>query len=243
MTAERGLEKVVAIIQARMSSNRLPRKVALDIHGKCLLERVIGQVRRARAVDEIVVATSTASEDEVVELICRRLSVDCFRGALADVRSRYVTVGRDRGATIIVRVTADNPLTEPVFIDALVETLRDDPALRYCVMAKERIPDGSQAEAFRLFALLDTLAWDDADESREHVTPALRRGEEARAVEPPPDFELGDYFVGIDTFEHYLHINRLFSRYGAVDDLLRRLIADVRYERAGAVQEPASRRV
>jgi spore coat polysaccharide biosynthesis protein SpsF (cytidylyltransferase family) len=240
--AEHGPEKVVAIIQARMSSTRLPRKVALDIHGKCLLERVIGQVRRSQTVDEIVVATSTAPEDEVVELICRRLSVDCFRGALADVRSRYVAVGRDRDATIVVRVTADNPLTEPVFIDALVETLREDSALRYCVMAKGRVPDGSQAEAFRLAALIDTLAWDNAEESREHVTPALRRGEKAREVEPPPDLELGDYFVGIDTFENYLHINRLFSRYGGGRDLLKRVIADVRRERAGAGQEAASKR-
>ena len=239
--AERGPERVVAIIQARMGSNRLPRKVALDIHGKCLLERVIGQVRRARTVDEIVVATSTAPEDEVVELICRRLSADCFRGSLADVRSRYVAVGQDRGATIVVRVTADNPLTEPVFIDALVETLRADSALRYCVMAKERIPDGSQAEVFRLLALIDTLSWDDADESREHVTPALRRGEKACAVNPSPDLELGDYFVGIDTFEDYLHINRLFFRYGGGNGLLKRVIADVRRERAGAGQTPASR--
>lgn len=242
MTAERGSEKVVSIIQARMNSNRLPRKVALDIHGMCLLERVIGQVRRARTVDEIVVATSTSADDEIVELICRRLSVDCFRGSLADVRSRFVAVGRKRKAAIVVRVTADNPLTEPVFIDALVETIRRDPAVHYCTMAKERIPDGSQAEAFLLAALIDTLAWDDADYSREHVTPALRSGEAARAVEPPPDFELSDYFVGIDTFEDYLHINRLFSRYGGGDDLLKRLIADVRRERARAGQEPASKR-
>ena len=153
MTAERGPEKAIAIIQARMTSNRLPRKVALDIHGKCLLERVIGQVRRARTVNEIVVATSTSADDEIVELVCRRLSVDFFRGALTDVRSRFVAVGRERKAAIVVRVTADNPLTEPVFIDALVETLRRDPAVHYCTMVKERIPDGSQAEAFRLAAL------------------------------------------------------------------------------------------
>jgi spore coat polysaccharide biosynthesis protein SpsF (cytidylyltransferase family) len=226
--------KVVATIQARMSSSRLPRKVALDIHGKCLLERVIGQVRRARTPDEIVVATSTAPDDEIVERICRRLSVDCYRGSLSDVRSRFVAVGQEHGAAIVVRVTADNPLTEPVFIDALVEVLEGDPAAGYAMMAKNRVPDGSQAEAFRLQALVDTLGWDDADDSREHVTPALKAGPGVRVVEPAADFDLGDCFVGIDTFDHYLHVNRLFARYGEDPDLLRKLIADVRRERVAA---------
>ena len=226
--------KVVAIIQARMSSSRLPRKVALDVHGRCLLERVVAQVRRARTVDEVVVATSTAPDDEIVEQIARRLGVACHRGSLSDVRSRFVAVGRERAADIVVRVTADNPLTEPAFIDALVETLRREPDLRYAIMAKDRVPDGSQAEAFRFAALEATLDWDHDDYSREHVTPALRRSADARSVAPPEGLELDDYFVGIDTFENYLHINRLFARYGDVPDLLRRLIADVRAARAGA---------
>ena len=240
MTAEQGPEKAVAIIQARMSSNRLPGKVALDIHGKCLLERVIGQVRRARTVDEIVVATSTSAEDEIVERICRRLSVDCYRGSLSDVRSRFVVVGRERGAAIVVRATADNPLTEPAFIDAIVGALQNDPTMDYAMMAEDRIPDGSQAEAFRMQALLDTLTWDDADYSREHVTPALRRGRAVRVVEPAAEFDLGDYFVGIDTFDHYLHINRLFDHYGEGADLLKGLIADVRRERAEAGRTSAA---
>jgi spore coat polysaccharide biosynthesis protein SpsF len=227
-------DKVVAIIQARMSSNRLPRKVALDIHGKCLLERVIAQARRARSVDEVVVATSTEPDDEIVEGICRRLSVACHRGSLSDVRSRFVSVGQERGAAIVVRVTADNPLTEPAFIDALVEALKKEPAAAYAMMAKDRVPDGSQAEAFRLEALVETLARDDAEYSREHVTPALKAGRAVRVVEPAADFDLGDYFVGIDTFDHYLHVNRLFARYGEGPDLLKKLIADVRRERAAS---------
>lgn len=240
MTRDQGVGKVVAIIQARMSSSRLPQKVALDIHGKCLLERVVGQVRRARTVDELVVATSTATDDEIVAMICARLSVDCHRGSLSDVRSRFVSVGQEWGAAIIVRVTADNPLTEPEFIDALVGALEREPSIGYAMMAKERTPDGSQAEAFRTQALLDTLSWDDAEYSREHVTPALRGGKSVRVVEPAPELELGDYFVGIDTFENYLHINRLFARYGDEPDLLKRLIADVRRERDGSGRAKAS---
>lgn len=233
MIEDRG-ERAVAIIQARMSSSRLPRKAALDIHGKCLLERVVDQVRRARSVDDVVVATSKAADDEIVELICRRIDVDCFRGSLADVRSRFVAVGSARGAGIVVRVTADNPLTEPVFIDALVDALRRDPARPYAIMRMDLVPNGSQAEAFRLAALVETLAWDESDDSREHVTPALRRAASALHVEPPPELQLSDCFVGVDTFEDYLNVTRLFARYGGGSDVLRRLIADLRRERQAA---------
>jgi spore coat polysaccharide biosynthesis protein SpsF len=232
-------EKVVGIIQARMSSQRLPRKVALDVYGRSLLERVVTQARRARLVDEVVVATSSSADDEIVAGICERLAVPCHRGSLADVRSRFVAVGRERGAGIVVRVTADNPLTEPAYIDLLVAALRESPEARYATMARERIPDGSGSEAFRLEALLDTLGWDDAEASREHVTPGLKSGPHVLVVPPPPELELGGYFVGVDTFDDYRHVNRLFARYGDDPDLLRRLITDVRKERSTALASGA----
>jgi spore coat polysaccharide biosynthesis protein SpsF len=235
-------DRTVAIIQARMSSSRLPRKVVLDIHGKCLLERVIGQVRRASRVDEIIVATSTVADDDIVAGIAARLTIPCFRGSLTDVRSRFVAVAEQFNATIVVRVTADNPLTEPTYIDALVDALHDNAGADYAMMAKERIPDGSGAEAYRAKALQATLTSDESDYSREHVTPALRAGAAVVLVAPSADLELGECFVGIDTFDDYLHINRLFAHYGDRADLLQQLIADVRRERAGGARAPVRAR-
>jgi hypothetical protein len=63
------------------------------------------------------------------------------------------------------------------------------------------------------------------------VTPALRGGDAVRVLAPAPELDLGDYFVGIDTFEHYMHINRLFAQYGDGADLLQKLIADIRRQR------------
>jgi spore coat polysaccharide biosynthesis protein SpsF len=231
--------RVVAVVQARMSSSRLPRKVALDIHGRCLLERVIDQVRRARTVDEIVVATSTADEDEIVEGICGRLSVSCFRGSLTDVRSRFVAVGQARNAAIVVRVTADNPLTEPTFVDAIVQGLVGNPVADYAAMDASRIPEGAGAEGFRLRALLDTLAWDESDHSREHVTPALRASSAGLVLAPDSALELADYRVSVDTFDDYVRINRLFAHYGDCADLLQRAIADVHREREAGLTSKA----
>ena len=226
--AQTGDTRIVAIIQARMSSHRLPRKVALDIHGACLLERVVRQVREAQAVDEIVVATSVSPEDEVVQLICQRLGTICFRGPLDDVRGRMIAAATEKRATHVIRVTADNPLTEPTFIDAIAARLRDDPEADYVAMRRDSIPDGSGAEGFRLQALIDTLTWDDSDYSREHVTPALRRGVNTVELAPPDEFAISGCFVGVDTLDHYLEINRIFARYGGGERILQRLIADLR---------------
>src|SRR6185369_9553805 len=81
------MTKVLAVIQARMSSQRLPGKIVRDVYGKCLLERVVIQTRRMRQADAVVVATSANAEDDVTELVCERLGVECFRGSLDDVRS------------------------------------------------------------------------------------------------------------------------------------------------------------
>lgn len=228
------MEKVVAIIQARMSSSRLPRKVALDICGQPLLERVIRQVQRSTLVNSIVVATSTEQEDDIVELISRRVGVRCFRGSLDDVRSRFVAVGKQEETSMIVRVTADNPLTDPCLLDRLVMTLQHDTTLDYCTINKDRVPIGIRAEAFRYAALLDTIALDDSDYSKEHVTPGVIRLCNVLLIDPEDAYALEDFNLSIDTFEDYLRVNELFATYGSSDDIVQRLIADVQRSRRNA---------
>jgi len=225
------MDKVVAIIQARMSSSRLPRKVALDIYGKPLLERVVDQVKRARLVDSIVVATSIEIDDNIIEMMCQRLCVDCFRGSLNDVRSRFIEVARQQEASIIVRVTADNPLTEPYYIDLLVSKIKEHSYIEYCIMDKESVPDGTSSEVFRTEALLKSVDFDDSEDSREHVTPGIKRMCHIYAFEPEEAYMLHDFFVGVDTFEDYLRINEIFSKNHESSELLKKLIADVKSER------------
>jgi spore coat polysaccharide biosynthesis protein SpsF len=225
------MEKVVTIIQARMSSSRLPHKVALDIYGKPLLERVINQVKRAKLVDSIVVATSTEKDDDIIEITCRRLNIICFRGSLNDVRSRFAEVARQQNASIIVRVTADNPLTEPYYIDLLVENIKKNSNINYCIMGKEYIPGGAMSEVFRREPFLESISFDNSEYSREHVTPAIKKMCHVHTFKPDESYLLGDCFVGVDTFEDYLRINEIFAKYQDAPDILKRLIADIKSER------------
>src|SRR5215467_5606830 len=115
--------RTIAIVQARMGSTRLPGKVMMKIGGRPLLVYLVERISRARTLDGIVVATTTNRRDNIIIEECERRGIPNFRGSELDVLSRYVSAARACEADIIVRVTADNPFTDPDSIDRVVDTL------------------------------------------------------------------------------------------------------------------------
>src|SRR5437868_2921444 len=109
--------RVVAIIQARMMSTRLPGKVLADLCGRPLLGRVIDRTRRAKQVHDVVVATSTASADDILAEYASAEGVGVFRGSEQDVLDRYYRASRQAEADVVVRITSDDPFKEPAVID------------------------------------------------------------------------------------------------------------------------------
>ncbi len=119
--------RVVAIIQARMASSRLPGKVLLDIAGQAMLGRVIPRTSRARGVDGVLVATTSDLSDDPVAAYCQGRSIAYIRGSQFDVLDRYYRAAQQAKADIVVRVTGDCPAVDPALIDEAVETLLSDP--------------------------------------------------------------------------------------------------------------------
>lgn len=117
----------VIIVQARMTSTRLPGKVLLDLAGRPLLAQQLHRLKRCRHADEIVVATTTQGADDPVVTLADREGVRWFRGNEADVLSRYVGAAREVKADVVVRVTADCPLIDPEESDRVIERLVDSP--------------------------------------------------------------------------------------------------------------------
>src|SRR5579872_25183 len=115
--------RTVAIIQARMGSSRLPGKVMMRIGGRPLLVYLVERISKARTLDNIVVATTTNPRDNAIIEECERRGIPNFRGSEVDVLGRYVSAARACDAGIIVRVTADNPLSDPDSIDRIVDAL------------------------------------------------------------------------------------------------------------------------
>ena len=173
-TSEASEGPVVAIIQARMGSSRLPGKSLAEIEKRPMLWHVIHRVKRASLVDRVVVATSTAPADDVIEKMCRENGVPCHRGSENDVLDRFYHAARAEKAAQVVRITADCPLIDPEVIDRVVRRFqRGD--LDYASNAMVRsYPDGLDTEIFSFSAL--ERAWHEARKpsEREHVTPYLR---------------------------------------------------------------------
>lgn len=114
--------RVVASIEARMGSSRLPGKVLMDLNGKPVLQRLIERLRLCSSLDDIIVATSTAPGDDVLAQWCHNYGVQVFRGSEDDVLCRVVEAHKSVATDIVVEITGDCPLTDPDVIDLGVET-------------------------------------------------------------------------------------------------------------------------
>jgi spore coat polysaccharide biosynthesis protein SpsF len=166
---------VLCIVQARMSSVRLPGKVLRPILGRPMLAWQIARIQRATSIDALCVATSTEDADSAIAEQCAAMRVDCYRGSLDDVLDRYYQASQRYDVAHVMRLTADCPLVEPSVLDLIVDKhLRE--GNDYTSNVQERTyPDGLDAELFTAAAL--QRAWREAKSpsEREHVTPYLYR--------------------------------------------------------------------
>ena len=163
--------KVVASIEARMGSSRLPGKVLLDLCGKPVIAWLVERLRKCRTVNEIVVATSTSPSDDVLAKWCGDYGVRCFQGSEDDVIQRVVEAHRATGTDIVVEITGDCPLTDPDVVDLGVETFlaNDCDYVTNCEVVS--FPQGICVQVFR-FADLERMERESDDPAvREHVTP------------------------------------------------------------------------
>jgi len=170
---------VVCIVQARMTSTRLPGKVLLPLGGRPVLAHVIARARLARRVDEVVVAAPDSPSSAPLERACADLGIRYVSGPEHDVLERYRLASEITSADVVVRVTSDCPLIEPVFIDAcLTELLASattaTPYDYFCNVEPRRLPRGLDVETFTAEALRQAASDATSAADREHVTAYLR---------------------------------------------------------------------
>ncbi len=164
---------IAVIIQARMGSTRLPGKVLKKVNGKPLLTYQIERVTASRLLDKVIVATSILSKDDPISELCKLNNIDCFRGSENDVLSRYYECAKVFQADIVVRLTADCPLVDPIVIDDVISLFRKeqaDYAANTVPPRTSRFPDGSDVEVFSFHALEQAFMGCKDPHDREHVT-------------------------------------------------------------------------
>lgn len=201
--------KIGAIIQARMSSKRLPGKITKELpygSGITALGQVIGRLKKCRTLDEIIVATTTDKTDAGVPALAKKAGAKDFRGSLDDVLARYYLAAKKFRLDVIVRITGDCPCVDPVLVDTLVRRHLVAKADYTANVVKLTYPDGLDIEVFN-FAALET-AYERAREvaDREHVTSWLRHHPELFKIvscEAPGGFRWPEMRVTLDTTEDY----------------------------------------
>jgi spore coat polysaccharide biosynthesis protein SpsF len=229
--------KVVAIIQARMGSTRLPGKVLADIGGGPMLWRVCRRAEQAARVDQVVVATTVEPEDEQIVARCARWQVACFRGSARDVLRRYDEAAGAFGADAVVRITADCPLIDPGVIDLVVSTFlqetpnrvqkrgpaplcgRSSSALLYASNTLRRSwPRGLDVEVMTAAALARACREATQPYQRIHVTPYIYEHPDLfnlLAVDGPED--LGHWRWTVDWPEDLDFVRAVYGRLAGND--------------------------
>ena len=209
----------LAIIQARMGSNRLPGKVLMDLAGETVLGRVVGRLGRSSEIEWIVVATTDATADDPIVEACESLGVTCFRGAEQDVLDRFYQAAHANAADAVVRVTSDCPLIDPMLVDETIRLLRDEGVDYASNVFPRTYPRGLDTEVFTVAAL--DRAWSEAREphQREHVTPYFYENpRKFRQASLTGKADYSRYRWTLDTREDLNLLRTIYSRFEGRDD-------------------------
>jgi spore coat polysaccharide biosynthesis protein SpsF len=206
--------KIVAIVQARTGSTRLPGKVLQDIRGETMLARVVERLGRAHLINEVLIATTELTADDAIVSECRKCSVQVSRGDEKDVLDRYFRAAQLVKAEIVVRITSDCPLIDPEITDKTVAAFLEAYPDYASNVLQRTYPRGLDTEVMSIAAL--ERAWRQAQRpyEREHVTPYI--------YEHPDDFNLlsvtgeQDYSSHrwtVDTLEDLEFVRAIYQRF------------------------------
>lgn len=224
MNAGSSSPRVVMILQARMGSSRLPGKSTLDLAGAPLVGRIIERVKRSRAVDEFVLATTCKPEDDVLERLAHDADISVFRGSENDLVDRYYQAAKTFGAGVVVRLPADCPTSEPSEIDRIIYYHLCgwvDFSTNIMQVDGNGYPDGIGAEAFSFQILEDVWKNVHDPHHREHIATNYYDYHNQRPVHPeryrvgtvqcPPGFRRPDLVLDVNTPEEYTFMQELYE--------------------------------
>ena len=212
--------KIVAIVQARMGSTRFPGKVLKKIKNKPLIDYVIGRLKLSRSIDQIIIATSIKSQDDLIVNYAKEKGIKFFRGSEEDVLSRYYNAAKENNADVIVRITSDCPLIDPDIIDDLIANHIKNKADYTANIIKRTYPRGFDVEVFSIKSLIKSF--DEADKKyyREHVTPYIREHPEKFKlynIEAGNKLRRPEIRITVDTIEDFNLIGKIYENFDNID--------------------------
>lgn len=205
--------KIVAIVQARMGSTRLPGKVMKTMAGIPMIELLLARLSRAQELNQVIVATTVDVRDQALVAHVQKLGFACEQGSESDVLDRFVNAAKKHQADVVVRITGDCPLVDPALVDEVVRRFKAADVDYFSNIGPATYPDGLDIEVCRFEALQRACGETSAPYDHEHVTPYLREsgrfstasmqhGEDLSGLRWTVD-EPADFAVVEKVFQHF----------------------------------------
>lgn len=217
--------RIAAIVQARLSSSRLPGKVLKELPIGCsttVLERVINRLKQSTKLDEIIIATTTETDDDKLIPVAEKAGIKYFRGSKEDVLSRYYFASRENDIDVIVRITGDCPCIDPVLIDSMIERHLETGADFTSSILTRTFPHGLDTEIMSFKAMEKAHLQATQPFEREHVCPYIYKSSpEVFTITPfraPPELCAPDIRITLDTEEDYALLCQVFDSLGVEND-------------------------
>lgn len=220
---------VIAIIQARMGSTRLPGKVLKKINNQPMLKYMLDRVSESKLIDKIIIATSELSNDDSIEKFCKENGFEVFRGSENDVLSRYYDCANKYGANTVVRLTSDCPLADPQIIDNVIRLFQNSD-VDYCVntvpVETNTFPDGTDVEVFSMNVLEKAYNEIKDPHFREHVTFQFWQSNEYSFKQYIGKNDYSKYRITVDYPEDFEVVSYIFAElkrkntFGTLDEII-----------------------
>jgi spore coat polysaccharide biosynthesis protein SpsF len=203
---------LVAVVQARYSSQRLPGKVLREVDGKPLLGFLLERLHRCKHLSQTIVATSTDASDDAIARFCTDKAVPLYRGPLDDVLARFVGVAGQLGESALVRISGDSPLMDPEVVDRAVVLYEEGDADLVTNVQIRSFPKGQSVEVIARAALQRAAEETSDSQDREHVTRYFyRHPERFRIRNFKRDPDAADIQLSVDSAEDFEMFARLIA--------------------------------
>ena len=198
---------ITAIIQARMGSSRLPGKVMMEVNGRPLLDYLLERVQQSKLLEKIVFVTPDTTENDLIAAWCLEKKTDCYRGDETHLLGMYYHAATEHAASLIVRLTGDNPIIDPEIIDIVIQYYLDN-VDRYDYVSNgvplpTTYPDGMNVEVFSYNVLSRSFNEAKLPSEIEHVTFYMWRTGNFRSYRVDMDSDYSKYRLTVDYLEDF----------------------------------------
>lgn len=213
-------QTVVAIIEARMTSSRLPGKHLLLANGKSMLQHLVERLRLVPLIDRIVIATTINPADDDLVDFAKSINADFYRGSELDVMGRVVEAGKAFAADVVCEVTGDCPIIDPELVEHAIRTFFANDASYVNYGVRAGLPDGMGCQVFHWSALRQSAEMTQTPLDREHVTLHIKRHPELFRpiyMTAPKSLYWPELCVTLDELDDYKLLKEIIEYFGTAN--------------------------